>query len=161
MSSQQVYRRLNEAKHLLNGHIQRGDKNSIILTENGFKVLEGIIEFEKQGKTLTEAVEESAKVLGISTNGRSDTQPPDRQPEKHDKLYETEYRSLIEQAGYLRGQLEIKDQLLKELKEETARLQEQVSRLREENILLKGKSALVEYRHPKRWWEFWRRVPQL
>ncbi len=56
LSDQQIYRRLHEARRLLQPHIQRGDKNAILLTEGGFRILENIIELEKQGRTLANAV---------------------------------------------------------------------------------------------------------
>jgi len=150
LSDQQIYRRLHEARHLLQPHIRRGDKNAIHLTEGGFRILENIIELEKQGRTLANAVSEVEKHLQNSSKPSKEDELPDKHPEELDKLDKTEYRSLLEQIGYLKGQLDLKDQLLRELKEE-------VQELREENIQLKSKFALVEYHeHKKRWWQFWK-----
>lgn len=149
LSPQQLYRRLHEARELLNGHIQRGDKNAILLTESGFQILEHIIECEKRGKTLAIAVEEVKKSLATPSQDRAQSEIIDKHPDKQEKLYETRYRSLIEEIGFLKGQLALKDELLKELKEE-------VKELREENVRLKSKVALVEYREIKRWWQFWK-----
>jgi len=149
MSDQQIYRRLNAAQKLLNGQIQRGDKNSILLTDGGFKILEDIIELEKLGKTLANAV------LEVETSLRKSA-PPDvgsdrleEQAEKHDELRKTEIKSLIEQIGYLKGQLDLREELL-------GRCQEELTQLRRENEELKRKVAIVEYKEHKRWWQFWR-----
>ena len=153
MSEQQIYRRLNAARRLLDSHIKRGDKNAILLTEGGFRILENIIELEKQGKTLSNAVLEVENLLqDTSKSGVSAASGDEFLEEHRDKLEElekTDIASLIEEIGYLKGQLDLKDELLRELREELAHL-------RQENEELKRKVAIVEYKEHKRWWQFWR-----
>ncbi len=155
MSDQQIYRRLNMTQKLLDNHIQRGDKNAIVLTEGGFRILENVIGLEKQGKTLANAVEDvktslepqpqAAPAIEILRNGGGAPAQNGAKP------YESQVRSLIEEVGYLKGKLELKAELLDELKAEA-------ERLREENAALKRSVALVEYkaneRRGLRW--FWR-----
>lgn len=155
MSDQQVYRRIYAAHKPLDRHIMRGDKNAISLTEGGFLILENVIELEKQGKTLANAVEEVEKTLdgpgqtggleggmaGANGAGAKNT----------DKVHESQTRSLIEEIGYLKGKLDSKEEVLIEVKEE-------LERLRVENENLKRSVALVEYRannERRRWWP-WR-----
>jgi predicted RNase H-like nuclease (RuvC/YqgF family) len=149
LSDQQIYRRLHEARRLLQPHIRRGDKNAILLTEGGFRILENILELEKQGRTLANAVQEVEKHLQNGSENPESDELLDKHPENLDKLYKTEYRSLLEQIGYLKGQLDLKEELIRELKEE-------LQKLREENTHLKSKVALVEYHEQKRWWQFWK-----
>lgn len=155
MSDQQVYRRIYAAQRPLNRHMMRGDKNAIALTEGGFLILENVIELEKQGKTLANAVDEVEKSLdepapagpldgaAAMINGAG--------PRNVDKLHEPQTRSLIEEIGYLKGKLDTKEELLVEVKEE-------LERLRVENENLKRSVALVEYKagnEKRRWWP-WR-----
>lgn len=149
LSDQQIYRRLHEARRLLQPHIQRGDKNAILLTEGGFRILENIIELEKQGRTLANAVAEVEKHLQNGGPTPDGEESLEEHPENLKKHSETDYRRLLEQIGYLKGQLDLKDQLLQELKEE-------LQKLREENVQLKSRVALVEYQEQKRWWQFWK-----
>lgn len=149
MSDQQIYRRLNAAQKLLDGQIRRGNKNAILLTEGGFKILEDIIELEKQGKTLTNAVLEVEGSLRKSGQPGIQGDGSEEQTEKHDELRQREVTSLIEQIGYLKGQLDLREELLQ-------RLQEELIQLRQENEELKRKVAIVEYKEHKRWWQFWK-----
>ncbi|MFB6273894.1 MAG: hypothetical protein ABEL51_13470 [Salinibacter sp.] len=149
LSQQQLYRRLRAAEELLEPHMQRGEKNAIELDEGGFRILQSVIELDKQGRTLTNAVEETKQAMTNGSAEASADESVDDQGDNHDKLSETQYRSLIEQIGYLKGQLEMKDHLLGEIKTER-------DRLREENADLQRKAALVEYRETKRWWQFWK-----
>lgn len=151
MSDQQIYRRLNAAQRQLDQHINRGEKNAIALTEGGFLILENVIELEKQGKTLANAVQEVQKsIFGheppapsfeITQNG------VDMHLRNSKKLYETHSQSLTEEVGYLKGKLDGKNERLEELKEE-------IARLRQENDDLKRSVALVEYKVNERhsWW---------
>ena len=149
MSDQQIYRRLNAAQKLLNGHIKRGAKNAILLTEGGFKILENIIELEKQGQTLANAVQEVENSLRKSAPPDIRSDRLEEQTEKHDELRKREIASLIEQIGYLKGQLDLREELLRECRQE-------LTQLRRENEELKRKVAIVEYKEHKRWWQFWR-----
>lgn len=149
MSEQQIYRRLNAARRLLDGHIKRGDKNAILLTEGGFRILENIIELEKQGKTLSNAVLDVENLLKETSATPSEDELIEEQRDKLEKLEKTDITSLIEEIGYLKGQLDLKDELLRELRAE-------VMRLRQENEELKRKVAIVEYKEHKRWWQFWK-----
>jgi predicted RNase H-like nuclease (RuvC/YqgF family) len=149
MSEAQIYRRLNAAQKLLDGQVKRGNKNAIFLTEGGFKILENIIELEKQGRTLANAVREVEFSLQDTSQAELAAEGLEEHPDKHEELRKTGIRSLIEQVGYLKGQLDLKDELLK-------RCQEEVERLRQENEELKRKVAIVEYKEQKRWWEFWK-----
>lgn len=149
MSEAQIYRRLNAAQKLLDGQVKRGDKNAIFLTEGGFKILEDIIELEKQGRTLTNAVQEVAIALQKTSQAGLEPEGVEEHLDKHEELRRTEIRSLIEQVGYLKGQLDLKEELLK-------RCQEELAQLRRENEELKRKVAIVEYKEQRRWWQFWK-----
>lgn len=151
MSDQQIYRRINAAQKPLDSHISRGEKNAIALTESGFLILENVIELEKQGKTLANAVQEVAASLtdedhvGMSFETFQNIETiPLKNGNKHS---ETQSQSLVEQVGYLKGKLESKDELLEELKAE-------LQRVRQENDDLKRSVALVEYKAQERrpWW---------
>ena len=149
MSDQQIYRRLNAAQKLLNGHIKRGAKNAILLTEGGFKILENIIELEKQGQTLANAVQEVENSLRKSASPDVGSDRLEEQTERHDELRKRGIASLIEQIGYLKGQLDLREELLRECRQE-------LTQLRLENEELKRKVAIVEYKEDKRWWQLWR-----
>lgn len=149
MSEAQIYRRLNAAQKLLDGQVKRGAKNAIFLTEGGFKILESIIALEKQGRTLTNAVREVEMALQKTSESGLTPGESEEQPAKHEELRRTEIRSLIEQVGYLKGQLDLKEELLREC-------QEQLAQLRAENEELKRKVAIVEYKEQRRWWQFWK-----
>jgi len=150
MSDQQIYRRLNAAQRPLDRHINRGEKNAIVLSEGGFLILENVIEFEKQGKTLASAVQEVEKALSetspLAATPAIDSQHGESPLVNAEKLYGTKMRSLVEEVGYLKGKMEGKDEVLAELKVE-------LERLRQENGELKRSVALVEYKaEHKRWW---------
>ena len=149
MSQQQLYRRLRAAEELLEPHMQRGDKNAIELDEGGFRILQSVIELDKQGRTLADAVEETRKGLSNGADEQAAEESVDNHATNGNKLTEAQYRSLLEQIGYLKGQLELKDDILGEVKSER-------DRLREENAELQRKAALVEYHETKRWWQFWK-----
>jgi|GEM_PF-3461592 len=154
MSDQQIYRRINAAQRPLRKHINRLDKNAIALSQGGFLILENVIELEKQGKTLANAVLEVEKSMMEDEQVEVDfkvAQQSNSYPIKNrDKHYETQSQQLIEEIGYLKGKLDSKDELLAELKAE-------VERLRQENGDLKRSVALVEYKASERrsWWP-WR-----
>jgi len=153
MSDQQIYRRLNAAQRPLGRHINRGEKNAIVLSEGGFLILENVIEFEKQGKTLASAVQEVEKALSDTASLLAPSAPERHVQEtpstNTDKLYETKIQSLIEQVGYLKGKMDSKDELLAEMKSE-------VARLRQENSDLKRSVALVEYKAERKSWWPWK-----
>lgn len=154
MSDQQIYRRINAAQRPLRKHINRGEKNAIALSEGGFLILENVIELEKQGKTLANAVLEVERSMiedeQVEVNfevAQQSNSYPLKNRKKHD---ETQSQKLIEEIGYLKGKLDSKEELLNELKDE-------VARLRQENDDLKRSVALVEYKASERrsWWP-WR-----
>ncbi|MGQ9734814.1 MAG: hypothetical protein ACUVQU_07235 [Candidatus Bipolaricaulia bacterium] len=129
--------------------MKRGDKNAIFLTEGGFKILENLIELEKQGRTLSSAVQEVEIALQKTPKSELAPEGSEKQPTKHEEPRGTEIRSLIEQLGYLKGQLDLKEELLR-------KCQEELTQLRLENEELKRKVAIVEYKEQRRWWQFWK-----
>jgi len=151
MSDQQIYRRINAAQRPLDSHISRGEKNAIALTESGFLILENVIELEKQGKTLANAVQEVAGSLNDQDHTETAYeafQNIESIPLKNgNNLYGTQSHSLIEEVGFLKGKLESKDERLEDLKAE-------LERVRQENDDLKRSVALVEYKANERrpWW---------
>lgn len=149
MSQQQLYRRLRAAEELLGPHMKRGEKNAIELDEGGFRILQSVIELDKQGRTLADAVEETKTSLSNGAAEDVGDESVDDHATNGNKLSEAQYRSLIEQIGYLKGQLELKDHLIEEVKGER-------DELRETNAELQRKAALVEYHETKRWWQFWK-----
>lgn len=155
MSDQQIYRRINAAQRPLRKHINRGEKNAIALTEGGFLILENVIELEKQGKTLANAVREVEKSISSGDQVEVDfevSQEADALPKREaNKLQQTQSGKLFEEIGYLRGKLDGKDELIEDLKVELARV-------RQENDDLKRSVALVEFKASERrgWWP-WRR----
>lgn len=151
MSDQQVYRRINVARRLLEPHIQRGDKNAIELTEGGFRILEQVVELEKQGRTLANAVDEVERSLHPAESSSAIEMLGDRLPSGNGKLSETQFRALVEEIGYLKGLLEAKGEQLAEVKAE-------LQRVREENEALKRSVALVEYKaQARRGWRWFLR----
>ncbi len=157
MSDQQIYRRINAAQRPLRKHINRGEKNAIALTEGGFLILENVIELEKQGKTLANAVREVEKSISdgdqVQVDFEVSQEPGGPLESAPGKLQQTQVGSgkLHEEIGYLRGKLDSKDELIAELKDE-------LDRIRQENDDLKRSVALVEFRANERrgWWP-WRR----
>lgn len=148
-SQHQLYRRIRAADPLIDPHLQRLNKNAIALDEGGFRILEGIIESEKQGKTLTNSVADLEKDLSPRRDDRPTRTQPDDIDHHPNGGTEARDRALFEELGYLKGQLELKNAQVDDLKREC-------DLLREENVQLKRQVSLVEYHQAKRWWQFWR-----
>ena len=152
LSEQQIYRRIDAARHLLNSQISRGEKNAIQLNEGGFKILESLIGFEKQGQTLSIAVQNVEKELRPQhRNGHDSSSFSLNSDNLHERANGSSQDShlLHEKLGYLKGQLDL-------LHERVQRLEAENGQLKEENSWLKAKNALVEVRHERPWWQFWR-----
>lgn len=109
LSKPQVRRRLRALDGIINNHLSRGQNQKVLVDSGGLEILKRLETYRQEGVTTDQAVDRINEELTNSGSVKHS------QTTDNTELLERQIRQLQSEVGYLRKQLDRKDQQIQQL----------------------------------------------